>query len=267
MIHQHQHQQFYFTVRERQRLARDAVSWTVLVDLKRQWPRNWDGQNLTMNQIWSTEYEIFFIDLVSKIKIYFDSKESAWCTSRLKYMSFEFRWNRSKNHLWELSHQSHTNVTLFVMIHAICATAIADPKRLRSFPGPKFKIQLDEYFHDTNERNLVESYRLVAERDRVMFEGRVFLHKYEEEKKKSETWQDNFIQVEKQSQSFFQDYIAGQDTDRSMPSRSDETVSVTWTETSTVLWHSHVSGNPLLIEGGKHLPHDAQFGKGFLVQS
>ena len=83
------------------------------------------------------------------------------------------------------------------MMHTICATAVADPKRLHSFPGPKFKIQLGEYFHDTNERNLVESYRLVTERDRAMFEGRVLLHKYEEEKKKSETWQDNFIQAEK----------------------------------------------------------------------
>ena len=78
-----------------------------------------------------------------------------------------------------------------------CATAIADPMRLHSFLAPKFKIQLEEYFHDTSERNLVESYRLVAERDRVMFEGRGLLHKYAEEKKKSETWQDNFIQAEK----------------------------------------------------------------------
>ena len=35
MFHQHQHQQFHFTARELQRLARDAISQAVLVDLKR----------------------------------------------------------------------------------------------------------------------------------------------------------------------------------------------------------------------------------------
>ena len=42
----------------------------------------------------------------------------------------------------------------------------------------------NEYFHETHERNLAESPRLVAERDRAMFEGRAMLQTYEEERKK-----------------------------------------------------------------------------------
>ena len=44
-----------------------------------------------------------------------------------------------------------------------------------------------EHFHDTNERNIAESHRIVADRDQAVFKGRPFLHTNAEEKTKSET--------------------------------------------------------------------------------
>ena len=58
----------------------------------------------------------------------------------------------------------------------------------------------------------------------------------EEENKERETCQEKFILSEKKtfdSQSLFHDYNAGQDTGRSIPSRSDESVPVARAETST----------------------------------
>ena len=56
-----------------------------------------------------------------------------------------------------------------------------------------------------------------------MFEERAILRKDEEEQKVSETWQETISQAEKEtmaSQRFLQDNIAGQDTRRSIPSRT-----------------------------------------------
>ena len=52
-----------------------------------------------------------------------------------------------------------------------------------------------------------EGFRIAAERDRAMFEGRAILRQYVEEKKTSEAWQEN-IRAEKKtmdSQSVVQD--------------------------------------------------------------
>ena len=64
-----------------------------------------------------------------------------------------------------------------------------------------------------------------------MFEERAILRKDEEEQKVSETWKETISQPEKEtmaSQRLFQDNIAGQDTGRSIPSRTAETIPVAW---------------------------------------
>ena len=62
-----------------------------------------------------------------------------------------------------------------------------------------------------------------------MFEGRAIFETCGEEKKKSETRQETVSKTRRKRydlQSLFQDYIAGQDTVRSIPSCSDATVPV-----------------------------------------
>ena len=53
------------------------------------------------------------------------------------------------------------------------------------------------------------------------------------------------------TQSFHQDYFGRQDTSRSTPSRSDESLPVAWEEISIVLLRSHARENPLLDAEGR----------------
>ena len=66
------------------------------------------------------------------------------------------------------------------------------------------------------------------------------------------------------SQSVVQDKIAGQDAGRSIPSRSDDIVSVAWAEHSIMLSRSHARRNPLPSAGRDSLPEDEKFGRVFL---
>ena len=72
----------------------------------------------------------------------------------------------------------------------------------------------------------------------AMFEERAILRKDEEEQKVSETWQETISQAEKETmacQRLLQDNIAGQDTRRSIPYRTGETIPVAWADTSTTV--------------------------------
>ena len=101
----------------------------------------------------------------------------------------------------------------------------------------------------------------------AMFEERAILRKDEEEQKVSETWQETISQAEKEtmaSQRLLQDNIAGQDTRRSIPSRTAETIPVAWADTSTTVpLRSHAWRNPLPNAGRNPLPEDEPFGMVF----
>ena len=71
-----------------------------------------------------------------------------------------------------------------------------------------------------------------------MFKGRSILRTYEEGKNTSEALAGTISRAEKETMdfhSFVQDYIAGQGTGRSLPSRSDDTLTVARAEPSLYL--------------------------------
>ena len=113
-----------------------------------------------------------------------------------------------------------------------------------------------QYLHDTHERNLAANDRIAAETDQAIFQGRAILGKYEEERSTSETSQEHVIRAEKEtmdSQSLLQNYMVGQDTSRSFPSLSDETVPVRWADSSTIPLRSHAKGDVAKCKRGELL--------------
>ena len=86
-----------------------------------------------------------------------------------------------------IRNQSHRNVTLFLRKYNILATTITGPKHyhrseqaalLTSAEVQSWTRQLkeargpSENFQNLNERNLAESHRHIADRDRALIEGR-----------------------------------------------------------------------------------------------
>ena len=174
----HQNQQFQRTVRDHQRLARDAVIGAVLDSSDRFEMKL--SLKLRQAQL-NNESTMQHRDRVNFFRLGNEVQETIWGTSnvnslkreKLKSISFDINWNHSNEHPQGFSNQFHKNVTMFVRNHKIAATAITDRNKLHISPGPKFKIlhvnqmkiEKSEYFHDIHGRNLAERHRRVVERE------------------------------------------------------------------------------------------------------
>ena len=127
--------------------ARDAVSQAVL-DSSARLEVTWSFEvRQAMNRPRSTEKKTLAFDLVTKLKMHFDSKEPMWCTSNINSFKKE-----TQRHFVRRKMESEQRASLrtlqsgsqqrdlFFRRHDISAITVTDPSRLRCSPGKKLNV-------------------------------------------------------------------------------------------------------------------------------